>query len=284
MYLWKAGKSYYHFYLEGIKRVWRMRKLAQQIKAMEKKRKAALAPKSASKEASTTKQKSGREHHAIKSVSIPEALTRAEFQILRRSRKSMIQLSLFAPLALVAGEWLALIALWITPLVPDPCRIPVQVKRALEKTQKRRLERERRLGMDSASVVASDQKKGFAVRMLKPGGIGRGVARNGEKIPRIEVKTLGMFDLLALGARFDAYSAWWDRLYVVPPKRLLQNGVRKKLEYLAKDDAMIERDGGWEGLSKEEVEKACVERGIFVLGKSEADLRAELRRWSKGYL
>lgn len=42
---------------------------------------------------------------------------------------------------------------------------------------------------------------------------------------------------------------------------------------------MIAKGGGVMKLSPPELEVACVDRGIRVLGKSEQQLRADLQRW-----
>jgi hypothetical protein len=49
--------------------------------------------------------------------------------------------------------------------------------------------------------------------------------------------------------------------------------------YLTQDDKLIRRDGGAQALDKQELQRACVERGIDVLGKSEAEQRKSLGQW-----
>ena len=41
------------------------------------------------------------------------------------------------------------------------------------------------------------------------------------------------------------------------------------------------RDGGSQALDGQELRRACVERGIDVLGKSEAEIRRALALWYK---
>ena len=83
----------------------------------------------------------------------------------------------------------------------------------------------------------------------------------------------------ALSARLDAHSWVWDKLFLTPPRPLLRWDVGKRLAYLKKDDGLIERDGGWQGLGAVEVRRACKERGIDVLEKSEGELRKGLAGW-----
>lgn len=183
----------------------------------------------------------------------------------------MMRLPAFGVLVLMMGEWLPLLALYITPLIPEPCRIPAQIRRKLEKQETRRKERERRLAIDAARLVARDRK---------PGMTNLGIVRP-EAVRLEEVDHMDLYTLLNLSTKLDCHSWIWDRLFLTPPKPLLRMDVRRKLGYLRRDDMLIERDGGWQALEGKEVERACVERGIAVLGRKEADLRRELAAWFK---
>jgi hypothetical protein len=92
-------------------------------------------------------------------------------------------------------------------------------------------------------------------------------------------KTSTHFELFVLSAQYDLHARPWDWIGVTPPKWLLQRNLAKKVEYLKKDDEMILRDGGWAALEKREVERACVERGIYILGKKEGEMRKALAEW-----
>ncbi|KAF2018378.1 hypothetical protein BU24DRAFT_421368 [Aaosphaeria arxii CBS 175.79] len=244
-YLLACGRAYIQFYKTGIKHV---RVSARIAKALRQK------SASAQQDASTV-------------------LTRAEWQTVRRSRKDMLRLPAFATLVLLFGEWLPLLALYITPLIPEPCRIPKQVERDMRKAEEKRRERLRRLGVDAARLVQADRRA----------GAGSGQATGMMVAPRAvkleDVDRLDLYTLLGISARLDTHSRVWDWLYVTPPKPLLRWGVGRKLAYLKKDDGLIERDGGWQGLGKEEVLRACVERGVDVLKKNEGELRKGLAEW-----
>lgn len=239
-YLFSAGRAYINFYKSGISNVRATARLAKTLRQ----KKAAPGNGEA-------------------------ALTRAEWQVIRRSRRDMARLPAFGALVLLLGEWLPLIALYITPLIPEPCRIPAQINRKLQKTEARRQERERRLAIDAARLVAKDRK---------PGTTNPGVVRP-QTVKIEEVENMDLYTLLSVSTRLDSHSWLWDKLFMAPPKPLLRRSVARKLAYLQQDDTLIQRDGGWQGLESKELKRACVERGIKVLRRSEADRRRELAVW-----
>ena len=182
-----------------------------------------------------------------------------------------MRLPAFGALVLIFGEWLPLLALYITPLIPEPCRIPKQIHRKLHKSETRRTEREKRLALDAARLTARDRKPGITSTAV--------VAPQAVRVDAIQ--TLDLYSLLNLSCKLDCHSWLWDKLFLTPPKSVLRWGLRRKLEYLSLDDGLIERDGGVQGLSKREVERACVERGVRVLGRKEEELRREMAAWFK---
>jgi hypothetical protein len=200
-----------------------------------------------------------------------EVLTRAEWQIIRRSKADMLRLPIFGALVLLLGEWLPLIVMYITPVIPEPCRIPSQNTRTVRKLEERRKAREKRLGMDAARLLYGTRKPGV------PTSIDDVPAPNA--VMPEDLERLHLFGLLTLSSKLDAHSKIWDLLLLTPPKRVLRWGLRKRLEYLQKDDGLIMRDGGWQGLGKEEGIRACMERGIDVSGRSDKDLRGDLKAW-----
>jgi hypothetical protein len=167
----------------------------------------------------------------------------------------MMRLPAFGLVFLVCGEWTPLLVMYITPLVPEPVRIPAQVSKTLEKLERRRHERMR--------GTLHDDGNGFSAH----------------SIAGIEPLKSSDKDLRAISARLDCHAGLWDRLGVSPPTFWLKHNVRKKLEYLKRDDELIKRDGGWKNLDKREVQRACTERGMDVLGKKEAELWRGLDGW-----
>jgi hypothetical protein len=251
-YLYQCGKLYIQFYKQGIKNV-----------------------RATSKIAKSLRQKLEREKGKSKDAKLDSqglsVLTRAEWQIVRRSRQDMMRLPAFGALVLIFGEWLPLLALYITPVVPEPCRIPAQIKRKLEKAATRRRERERRLALDAARLVSRDRK---------PGSIGTGVvAPQAVQVEALE--KMDLFALLSLSTRLDCHGGIWDKLFLTPPKPVLKWALKRRIDYLRNDDGLIERDGGWQGLNEQEIERACTERGVDILGKKKEVLRREIAAWFK---
>jgi hypothetical protein len=243
-YIYQCGKLYIQFYKQGISNVRTASKLAKELRQK--------------------RNKSGKE--AGDGLGI---LTRAEWQVVKRSRVDVMRLPAFGALVLIFGEWLPLLALYITPLIPEPCRIPKQIQRKLEKSETRRKERERRLAIDAARLIGRDRKPGITSTGV--------VAPQAVRVDAIQ--TMDLYSLLSLSTKLDCHSWLWDKLFLTPPKGVLRWAVTRKLEYLRRDDGLIERDGGWQGLSAREVERACIERGIKVLGRKEEELRREMAAW-----
>ncbi|KAH8724659.1 hypothetical protein GQ44DRAFT_708559 [Phaeosphaeriaceae sp. PMI808] len=237
-YLWKAGRSYITFYKTGVKHVRQTRKVAQTLRQTAKR----LAPRR----------------------DFAEVTTRATWQIIRRSRKDMLRLPAFGIIFLICGEWTPLLVLYMTPLVPEPCRIPSQVQRELSKTEDRRHMRQRRAGLGATAHHSASLN-----------------ATQADFIRNANPLKLTVAELTAASARYDCHSRIWDWMFITPPKFLLQRNVRKKFKYLGTDDKLIEKFGGHCKLERREMERACIERGIDVLGKQEEELRRELAKYFK---
>ncbi|KAF2470268.1 uncharacterized protein BDR25DRAFT_334370 [Lindgomyces ingoldianus] len=240
-YLFSCGKAYIAFYKSGISHVRSTARLAK-----------SLGPKARMVGAGSA------------------VLTRAEWQVIRRSRRDMLRLPAFGILVLVMGEWLPLIALWITPLVPEVCRIPAQVRKELEKLEKTRRERVEKMIMSVKEELRLEGR--HVVKLRAP-----------QTVQVEEVRRLSRVDLISVSAKLDAHSRVLDYLPRIGPVVVaLRWGLERKLRYLCTDDDLIMKDGGWQGLGKEEVRRACVDRGIDVLGRSEAEMRKGLAGWFDG--
>ncbi|KAJ4365918.1 hypothetical protein N0V83_008540 [Neocucurbitaria cava] len=248
-YLWAAGRAYVAFYKAGISHVRQTLSLAKKLRSRALKDGAAAGGGS--------------------KKDISEVLTRAEWQVVLRSRKDALRLPAFGALVLLLGEWLPLVVIWITPVIPEACRIPKQVERELNKTEKARHERLRRISLDAVRIMADERRTPGAAlveEQERDGGREDKAVRDAARA----VEHMTHYDLLIASARYNCHSRIFDYLHLTPPKPLLRRRVGKMLEYLRKDDRLIERDGGVAGLGKEEVRRACVERGIDVLGKGRA--------------
>jgi hypothetical protein len=171
----------------------------------------------------------------------------------------MFRLPAFALIFMVLGEWTPLIVMYITPLIPEAVRIPGQVEKEVAKMERTRHERMR-------FAATTIQQTNFT----------------SQSISQAEPLKSAQHTLLAFSARFNCHAKMWDRLGVTPPTFWLKRNVRKKIEYLKRDDELIRRDGGWRGLERREVERACKERGLDVLGKKEGELGRGLEGWFGG--
>jgi hypothetical protein len=249
-WLYRAGRAYLTFYKTGISHVRQTSKFAKMLR-----QKAAQTP----------------------NKDISEVLTRAEWQIVQRSRLDTLRLPAFGFLVLLLGEWLPLVVMYITPVIPEACRIPQQVQRALRKLEDKRQDRLRRVALDAMRLMSRDRPPIGTASSDTPS---ISLPKSGQVMP-VTTKNwneMTLFELSLTAAQLDCYPTLFDWLPLTPPKFLLQRNVRKKLEYLKTDDKLIERDGGWAGLGKEELQRACVDRGLPVLGKREDELRKALAK------
>jgi hypothetical protein len=242
-----AAKAIFIFFKEGARRVW-----ASSRKAKEYRKRVKEAKKS------------------DPNVTAVEVLTRAEWQLMRRSRADLLRLIPFVPMAWILGEWLVLLWPIMTRIFPEPCRLPIMIKGMLAKSEKWREERERRLMVDGPRLIRRDIQKG-----LMPINAGK------KSVCKMqELDHMGHYEMMRWSVRLDAHAyVPWDYMSLVPPKTVLRRALRKKLEYLAQDDALIARDGGWAGLNEIELRRACTERGLMVTDRSEQEMRADLRVW-----
>ncbi|CAN9125192.1 unnamed protein product [Alternaria alternata] len=249
-WLYRAGRAYLTFYKTGISHV-----------------------RQTSKFAKTLRQKAAQ----IPNKDISEVLTRAEWQIVRRSRSDTLRLPAFGLLVLLLGEWLPIVVMYITPVIPEACRIPQQVQRAIRKLEDKRQERLRRVALDAMRLMSRDRPPIGTASSDAPSV---SPPNNGLLMPVTTKRwnEMTLYELSLTAAQLDCYPAIFDLLPLTAPKFLLQRNVRKKLEYLNTDDRLINRDGGWAGLGKEELQRACVDRGLPVLGKREDELRKALAK------
>lgn len=173
----------------------------------------------------------------------------------------MIRIPIFGVLFLILGEWLPLVAIFFTPLLPYTCRIPAQVE-----GERRVLERRRRssfAGVTDGVVVA---------RLATPGK------------EEVGLEGLSKGQLLHISRSLGLHGRVWDLSRgLLPPVLLVRWKVKRRLAYLEQDDALLVRDGGVETLRDEEVRIACEERGIDVLGQDVEMLRDLLQHWVDGW-
>jgi len=227
-YYFSLGKAYLAFYKTGAKAVYTNFKASQSIRSR-------LPP----------------------STSIPDALekrllSRAEWQLIRRSREDIKKVPLFALVFMICGEFTPLVVIFMAGVVPRTCMIPKQVQRMREKLEARRGRSFREGTLDS-----QDQ----AVRSI------------------LEVDDLRSFQLVHIGRSLGLYPAFFDRIFGGFPTAALRSRVRRWKEYLELDDVAIEKNGGVGQMEMEEVRIAAEERGLDVLGKNDMQLKGELKDW-----
>lgn len=241
-----VGKLYLGFYKTGIKNVWGNFKLAREVRGK-------------------LQQELERQRKEGKSVrgNLVDGvfpLSRNEFQLLKRNRSDISRVPLFGLLFAVFGEWLPLIVVFVTPVVPYPCRIPTQVEKTRKKLEARRRESFR------------GQIDGFVPDPSR-------VEITDEASKWIDVR-----QARHIGRSLGLHTGLWDRLSKLgipktPPSGIIMFKTRRHVEYLKQDDKLIMRDGGVKGLTPEEVRMSCEERGIDVLGRPDKLLKDQLENW-----
>ncbi|KXT03157.1 hypothetical protein AC578_7695 [Pseudocercospora eumusae] len=249
LYYFRIGRAYGSFYWVGIKAVWFNYKAAKQLRERIRK-------------------KAGQKASRSKELGL---MTRSEFQLLARNSHDIGKLPFFGLLAALCGEWLPLIVPFIPAAVPGTCRIPKQIEGMRKKAEERRRISFRQgisePGADQLRVEAAPSsgsieypmsRKEFAAQMLSK---------------------LRDDQLFHLSSTLNLHNRMWDRIQLPPPSFLLRRGLSKHLSYLASDDFLLERYGGAAKLTADEVDIACEERGMDVLGRPEHKLRENLSWW-----
>lgn len=184
----------------------------------------------------------------------------------------MRRLPPFALVLLVCGEFTPLVVIAMPGLVPYTCRIPRQIEGLQRKAEERRaasfmrLEeiRESRLGQEGRQ--SGDEQS-----------IGNGAQTTHSKASLTDAEAAAH-----IARSLNLISPLWDRLGLPDTALTLlstQRKVRRHVDFLREDDALLVQAGGVDALESEEVVLACVDRAINTLDQSEKDLRERLRLW-----
>ena len=115
-YYFRVGKAYGVFYKNGLKAIWANYKLAQ-----------ALPHRIFSRGQAKV-------HQAVRDG----FLSRADFQLIRRTRRDVNKVPLFALIWLICGEFTPLVVIYFTGAVPRTIWMPKQVQKAREEAENRR--------------------------------------------------------------------------------------------------------------------------------------------------
>lgn len=175
-------------------------------------------------------------------------LTRAEYIFIVRSRSDIKKLPLIGLMLVAFGEFTPLIVIFVTGLIPRIVWIPKQVAHSRTKNAKRREESFRNGTIEDGQPL-SEIAKLQGLEGLTPSQI------------------------LHLSRALALHSHYWEKLWREPPQWVARHKVGVALQYLAADDYAINRDGGIEAMSDDEVIMACEERGMDVLEYDVATLR-----------
>jgi hypothetical protein len=174
------------------------------------------------------------------------ALDRHDFLLLGRSRFDVARVPAFGLVLLVCGEFTPLVVVAFTNVVPYPCRIPRQIDGYRRKLEARRATSFRNL------TIPPPEAEGL--------------------------ETLVRMQLWHISSSLGLCSSWWDWLYG-PPTWWLRRNVARRLEFLELDDELIVSAGGLGDMSDQEVELACVARGIDIVGRQATMNREHLQQW-----
>ena len=249
VYWFNIGRAYATFYKNGVKAVWYNYKATRLLKA-----------RIATKDIAEAAQKG--------------LITRSEFQLLKRNDRDIGKLPLFGVLVLILGEWLPLFVPLMPNAVPGTCRIPKQVTGMREKAEQRR-----RISFRQGITIPSDQQ----VSAMESGSRTTQAAWALAFDPdhrRTLLRSLRDDQLHHLSSTLTLHSRLWDRIQLPPPAFLLRRAINKHLAYVAQDDfLLLKSDGAASRLSPDELQTACEERGLDVLGRKDEVLVQSLRWW-----
>ena len=232
-YYFRVGKAYAVFYKNGLQAIWRNYKLARALPNQ-----SFLA-------------RQAHIHQAVRDG----LLSRADFQLIRRTRHDIKKVPFFALIWILCGEFTPLVVLSFAEAVPRTLWIPKQVQNAREGAEKRRAE-----SRDANVALLSGPSRQHDIESMA-----EGLQRN---VLKSYAQCLGL------------YPRWWDRwIPTMVTTSLLKKRVYRRFAELEVDDFAIKRDGGIGKMMEEEVQMACEERGLDILGREEESLRGSLEQW-----
>lgn len=203
----RVGKAYGVFYKTGLKAIWTNYKLARALPNH------------------IFSSGQAKVHQAVRHG----LLSRADFQLIRRTRRDINKVPLFALIWLICGGFTPLIVIFFTGAVPRTIWIPKQVQKAREEAERRRSKSRK----ESVFLFAGPPRRSDIESMPDE------PQRNALKS---YAQSLGL------------YPAWWDRwIPTLVPTSLIKRRVYRRLGELEVDDFAIERDGGAGKMAGEEV-------------------------------
>ena len=179
----------------------------------------------------------------------PVGLVRSTELLRARWIHDIRRVPVFLILLFICGELTPFVVLALPGTVPFTCRIPRQV----DKLQ-RQAEERRRGAFTDLHALRAELRARTGSEELSATQVARHITRG-----------LGLVSNL------------WERVGIPAP--LAAAKARRRLAFLAQDDALLLQSGGVPALETPEMRLACVDRGIDVLGKSDDELAGLLTRW-----
>lgn len=249
VYLLRLGRAYGTFYKEGIKAVWFNYKASRLL------------------EERITKELGAKDRFDAAARGL---ITRSDWQILKRNGHDISKLPLFGVLVVVFGEWLPLLVPWIPGAVPSTCYIPSQIR-----GMRTELEERRRISFRMGNVEPTD----YPALMGESAGKEQPWTMTSAEHARSVVSRLRDDQLHHISSSLGLHSRLWDRVQLHPFRSLMRRRITNHLRYLAIDDRLLVHAGQPHRLPPSELERACEERGLDVLGRPEATLRDHLTWW-----
>lgn len=288
-YLRQCGKKYWHFYKTGVKHIFANRRLAKvaQSRIQEEARKY----NASRDEEEAPMPIYGGTPDAWK---IKLGLTRAEHQLILRSRQELLRLPILAALLLIFGEWLPLLVISMTPLVPPNCRIPKQVERARRKLTERRIRERDRMRRAGHYETAFDGQGNLTKHLPAMHVVSAGFVHD-SALAAYRCLHVGILNPTLLPFVHFAYSNTKGAnlrpdlsRFKVRKTNLVLAKVQKRIDALMLDTIALFKSGLCpdeiaKELSDREVEIAAEERGIIV--SENPDLtRKDLACWLRFFM
>jgi LETM1 and EF-hand domain-containing protein 1 len=173
-------------------------------------------------------------------------LTRWEQRFIRTHHSDRMKLIPFIIIALIAEEVIPLIAIYAPGMLPSTCVLPSQAER---------IEQQKREKQKAALELF---KKDFAQLVSKSGS--------------------GALPLSLLPGDTTPFCQLL-RLSSLGPEMLRQRRLKKNLEWIAKDDALLAKEESGKDLTHSELEEALLERGIVTQSTSTKEMLTKLHWW-----
>ncbi|KAF2717256.1 hypothetical protein K431DRAFT_288705 [Polychaeton citri CBS 116435] len=269
-YLFRIGRAYGTFYKEGVKAVWANGKAGKVLarKIQERHGESGYRDFAALKYGFFSARRASILKHAV----VKGTISRGEYQMLERQAYDVSKLPLFGLLVALLGEWLPLVVPFIPNAVPVTCRIPKQIQGMREKAEERR-----RHSFRQAVSEPSDEQ--LSLKQIESEASGDTMPLMDLQYAQSVLARLRPNQLHHVSCVLNTHGRLWDRLQILPPAPIIRSRIARRLNYFTRDDYLLLQHDGVKKLSPPEVEIACEQRGLDILGRKTEVLRATLTVW-----